>query len=72
MTERSRYAPIRIEVTVTDGSREVTRYSFWLDNDKARRAFAERCQEAWLAGQAITTKMIHQPDENEKKYAQRR
>lgn len=51
------YPAIRVNVLIRDRKNSVvTEYSFWLDDASARRAFAARCTDAWLAGQTVTTK----------------
>lgn len=54
MSEKQRHIRLRVEVRDALGALVLT-YAFWLDDHVARRAFAARCPDAWLAGQRIIT-----------------
>lgn len=55
--ERSRQYPrIKVHVEVWDKDDEIIlEYSFWLNDNTSRNAFAARCADAWKAGQAVLT-----------------
>lgn len=56
MSRKQRYPRIKLRVVVRDrNEEEVLTYTFWLDDAKARQAFAARCPDAWTAGQSVTT-----------------
>lgn len=52
--QKNRHIRLRVEVRSAEGEL-ILSYCFWLDDHVARRAFAARCPDAWLAGQSVTT-----------------
>lgn len=53
---RRRYPHLKIQVEVRDrDDNTIVEYTYWLDDDQARQAFAARLPDAYRAGQAVLT-----------------